>query len=113
LNLGKPAGLETAKKAHREENLRRAAPQTRGTAGGSLTNRCVATNCRGVVIFPPEPPVACMLPAERPGAVKGAPDLGAAKRTLDGEDRSGIRPMTTGGLGGKIAFPAGELRALG
>jgi hypothetical protein len=27
---------------------------------------------------------------ERPGAVKGAPLLGAAKRTLDGEDRSGI-----------------------
>src|SRR5207302_10054675 len=26
--------------------------------------------------------------AERPGAVKGAPLLGAAKRTLDGEDRS-------------------------
>ena len=26
---------------------------------------------------------------ERPGAVKGAPLLGAAKRTLDGEDRSG------------------------
>ena len=25
---------------------------------------------------------------ERPGAVKGAPLLGAAKRTLDGEDRS-------------------------
>jgi hypothetical protein len=25
---------------------------------------------------------------ERPGAVKGAPVLGAAKRTLDGEDRS-------------------------
>src|SRR5450631_4277639 len=27
--------------------------------------------------------------SERPGAVKGAPLLGAAKRTLDGEDRSG------------------------
>jgi hypothetical protein len=26
--------------------------------------------------------------SERPGAVKGAPVLGAAKRTLDGEDRS-------------------------
>jgi hypothetical protein len=26
--------------------------------------------------------------SERPGAVKGAPLLGAAKRTLDGEDRS-------------------------
>jgi hypothetical protein len=113
LNLGKPAGLETAKKAHREKNLRRAAPQTRGTAGGSLTNRCVATNCQGVVIFPPEPPVASRLPAERPGAVKGAPGFGAAKRNLDGEDRSGIRPMATGGFGGKITFPAGELGALG
>jgi len=30
------------------------------------------------VIFPPEPPVASMLPAERPGAVKGAPVFGAA-----------------------------------
>jgi hypothetical protein len=29
------------------------------------------------------------LAAERPEAVKGAPLLGAAKRTLDGEDRSG------------------------
>ena len=28
--------------------------------------------------------------SERPGAVKGAPLLGAAKRTLDGEDRSEI-----------------------
>jgi hypothetical protein len=28
--------------------------------------------------------------SERPGAVKGAPLLGAAKRTLDGEDRSKI-----------------------
>jgi hypothetical protein len=28
--------------------------------------------------------------SERPGAVKGAPLLGAAKRTLDGEDRSGM-----------------------
>jgi hypothetical protein len=27
---------------------------------------------------------------ERPGAVKGAPLFGAAKRTLDGEDRSKI-----------------------
>ena len=28
--------------------------------------------------------------SERPGAVKGAPLLGAAQRTLDGEDRSGM-----------------------
>src|SRR6202041_3858031 len=83
----------------------------RGTAGRSLTNRCVAAPSRGGVFFPPEPPVASALAAERPGAVKGAPGFGAAKRTLDGEDRSGIRPQTTGGLGGKITFPAGELRA--
>src|SRR6202050_52862 len=83
----------------------------RGTAGGSLTNRCVAAPSRMGVIFPPEPPVASALAAERPGAVKGAPGFGAAKRTLGGEDGSGIRPQTTGGLGGKITFPAGELRA--
>jgi hypothetical protein len=64
-----------------------------------------------LVIFPPEPPVAAIFPAERPGAVKGAPAFGAAERTLDGEDRSGIEPLTTGGFGGKITFPAGELRA--
>src|SRR6202040_1696893 len=58
-----------------------------------------------------EPPVASALAAERPGAVKGAPGFGAAQRTLDGEDRSGITPQTTGGLGGKITLPAGELRA--
>ncbi len=28
--------------------------------------------------------------SERPGGVKGAPSFGAAKRTLDGEDRSEI-----------------------
>jgi hypothetical protein len=31
--------------------------------------------------------------SERPGAVKGAPLLGAAKRTLDGEDRSKMIEM--------------------
>src|SRR2546428_13845986 len=35
---------------------------------------------------PFSPPRRCS--SERPGAVKGAPLLGAAKRTLDGEDRS-------------------------
>jgi hypothetical protein len=83
----------------------------RGTAGESLINRCFTTHCRVLVIFPPEPPVASMLSAERPGAVKGAPGFGAAERTLDGEDRSGIGPIATGGFGGKITFPAGELRA--
>ena len=50
------------------------------------------------MVFPPEPPVAPATPAERPGAVKGAPVFGAAKRTLDGEDRSGIGVLMTGGL---------------
>jgi len=109
LNLGEPAGLETAKMAHRKASLRRAAPQTRGTAGESLINRCLFAHCRVLVIFPPEPPVAPILPAERPGAVKGAPVFGAAQRTLDGEDRSGLASLATGGFGGKITFPAGEL----
>jgi len=64
------------------------------------------------VIFPPEPPVALVLPSERPAAVKGAPAFGAAQRTLDGEDRSGTDLLATGGSGGKITLPAGELRAL-
>jgi len=33
-------------------------------------------------------PLGGRLCSERPAAVKGAPLLGAAKRTLDGEDRS-------------------------
>jgi len=79
----------------------------RGTAGGSLTNRCVAAHGEPGVNFPPEPPVASPLPAERPGAVQGAPAFGAAQRTLDGEDRSGSGSKTTGGSGGKFTFPAG------
>ena len=47
---------------------------------------------------------------ERRAAGKGAPDLGAASRTLAGEDRSAIWTLT-GGAGGETAFPAGELRA--
>ena len=66
----------------------------------------------GVVVFPPEPPVAAMNPVERP-AVKGAPGLGAAERTLDGEDRSATPQQSTGGCGGKTTFPAGELRVYG
>jgi len=64
------------------------------------------------VIFPPEPPVVLVLPSERPAVVKGAPAFGAAERTLDSEDRSGTGLLTTGGFGGKITLPAGELRAL-
>ena len=37
---------------------------------------------------------------ERRGAVKGAPQFGAAKRTLDGEHRSGIDQTFDGRLGG-------------
>jgi hypothetical protein len=37
---------------------------------------------------------------ERSGAVKGAPQFGAAKRTLDGEHRSGIDRAFDGRLGG-------------
>jgi hypothetical protein len=40
-------------------------------------------------MFPPEPPVAITSLPERRAAVKGAPLFGAAKRTLDGEHRSG------------------------
>jgi len=65
---------------------------------------------RVAAVFPPEPPVAPACQAERPTAGKGAPDFGAAQRTLAGEDRSAIR-ISTGGAGGKTAFPAGELRA--
>jgi hypothetical protein len=50
---------------------------------------------------------------ERPAAVQGAPDFGAAQRTLDGEDRSTTAHESTGGCGGKTTFPAGELRVYG
>jgi hypothetical protein len=62
-------------------------------------------------VIPPEPPVVIPGDAERPAAVKGAPGVGAAQRTLDGEDRCAIRDWTTGGLGGITKDPAGELRA--
>src|SRR3981081_3361418 len=65
---------------------------------------------RAAAVFPPEPPVARPGLAERPAAGKGAPDLGAASRTLAGEDRSAIWTLT-GGAGGETAFPAGELTA--
>jgi hypothetical protein len=38
--------------------------------------------------------------SERPGAVQGAPDWGAAERTLDGEDRS--ERIVCGGKDGSI-----------
>jgi len=55
-------------------------------------------------VFPPEPPVAITIRPERRGAVKGAPLFGAAKRTLDGEHRSGIHRSFDGRLGGNT-FP--------
>jgi hypothetical protein len=55
-------------------------------------------------VFPPEPPVAIPVWPERRGGVKGAPQFGAAKRTLDGEHRSGIDQASTGGVGGNT-FP--------
>jgi len=55
-------------------------------------------------MFPPEPPVAITIWPERRAAVKGAPQFGAAKRTLDGEHRSGIGNTSTGGAGGNT-FP--------
>jgi len=51
-------------------------------------------------MFPPEPLVAIATWPERRGAVKGAPQLGAAKRTLDGEHRSGIGTASTSGGAG-------------
>jgi hypothetical protein len=55
---------------------------------------------QGREVFPPEPPVAITVWPERRGAVKGAPQFGAAKRTLDGEHRSGIDQTFDGRLGG-------------
>jgi hypothetical protein len=55
-------------------------------------------------VFPPEPPVAITIPAERRGDVKGAPQFGAAKRTIDVEHRSGIHRNFDGRLGGNT-FP--------
>lgn len=108
LSLGKPAGPETDAVAHEEETLPVADPFQAGN-GRWIANKSSLGCTPSVVVFPPEPPVADILPAERPAAVKGAPALGAAQRTLDSEDRSGIRGLTTGGFGGKTTFPAGEL----
>jgi hypothetical protein len=52
------------------------------------------------VMIPPEPPVAMVTWPERRAAVKGAPQFGAAKRTLDGEHRSGCGLASTGGVAG-------------
>ena len=55
-------------------------------------------------MFPPEAPVAITVRPERRGEVKGAPQFGAAKRTLDVEHRSGIHHSVDGRLGGNT-FP--------
>ena len=55
-------------------------------------------------MFPPEPPVAIAIRPERRGAVKGAPLFGAAKRTLDGEHRSGTHHNLDGRRSGNT-FP--------
>jgi hypothetical protein len=55
-------------------------------------------------MFPPEPPVAATTRPERRAAVKGAPVFGAAKRTLDGEHRSGTQYKVDGRRSGNM-FP--------
>ena len=59
-------------------------------------------------VFPPEPPVAIIVWPERRGAVKGAPQFGAAKRTLDGEHRFGVDQASTGGVGGNTFLLVGS-----
>jgi len=51
-------------------------------------------------MFPPESPVAIIIGPERRAVVKGAPQFGEAKRTLDGEHRCGIDTASTGGGAG-------------
>ena len=50
------------------------------------------------MVFPPEPPVAAMNRVERPAAVQGAPDFGAAQpnpapAAASKNTRSGRRPL--------------------
>ena len=59
---------------------------------------------QGREVFPPAPPVATTSRPERRAAVKGAPWFGAAKRTLDGEHRSGIPGLVDGRRSGNT-FP--------
>jgi hypothetical protein len=66
---------------------------------GRKAGLCLSGSARCRVI-PPEPPVAMRVWPERSGAVKGAPQVGAAKRTLDGEHRSGTDQAFDGRLGG-------------
>ena len=64
--------------------------------------------CDGRGVFPLEPPVANIIRPERRGGVKGAPGFGAAKRTLEGEHRSGIDDNFDGRLGGNTFLLVGS-----
>jgi hypothetical protein len=63
-------------------------------------------------MFPPEPPVAIITWPERRADVKGAPQFGAAKRTLDGEHRSGIQYRVDGRRSGNMFLLVGFERVL-
>jgi hypothetical protein len=63
-------------------------------------------------MFPPEPPVAIITWPERRADVQGAPQFGAAKRTLDGEHRSGIRHRLDGRRSGNMFLLVGFERVL-
>jgi len=58
-------------------------------------------------MFPPEPPVAIVIWPERRAVVKGAPQFGAAKRTLDGEHRSGTDKSFDGRRSGNMFLLVG------
>src|SRR5215831_11989096 len=61
-------------------------------------------------MFPPEPPVAITARPERRAGVKGAPFLGAAKRTLDCEHRCGTRYTGDGRRSGNMIPLVGSSR---
>jgi hypothetical protein len=66
------------------------------------------------LVIPPEPPVAESITPQRRAAGKGAPVLGAAKRTLAGEHRYGTCQLLDGRIRWEyeaLVYPAGELRA--
>jgi len=63
------------------------------------------------IVFPPEPPVAMVGGHHGAEPVKGAPECGAAKRTLAGEHRCGKAQGIDGRRrGNTIVIPAGGLR---
>ena len=73
----KPAGLETDGVAHKEASLPVAVPW-KARNGGWIAGKSSLGGTPSRVVFPPEPPIAILLPSERPGAVQGAPAFGAA-----------------------------------